>query len=67
MFQTLVTIEHLTGMTALCNGTLKSEVSEGLGFSIVSVGNTIYICKALGASELQGFWQNTDRFVMIRD
>ena len=33
MFQTLVTIEHLTGMTALCNGTLKSEVSEGLGFS----------------------------------
>ena len=32
MFQTLVTIEHLTGMTALCNGTLKSEVSEGLGF-----------------------------------
>ena len=32
MFQTLVTIEHPTGMTALCNGTLKSEVSEGLGF-----------------------------------
>ena len=28
MFQTLVTIEHLTGMTALCNGTLKSEVRE---------------------------------------
>ena len=48
MFQTLVSTEHLTGMTALCNGTLKSEVSEGLGFSIVSVGNTIYICKALG-------------------
>ena len=33
MFQTLVLIEHLTGMTALCNGTLKSEVSEGLSFS----------------------------------
>ena len=32
MFQTLVSTEHLTGMTALCNGTLKSEVSEGLSF-----------------------------------